>query len=260
MIHPSAGSAAAVLTYSCQKPLSMCSERACTGMYVQVSHLVRDELSELARFRGGVEPFKALSKVDAFELAEPGEVADGTSCEPVGSDSPAAGCAVTPDAEPTGELLRPIRVSSPIFDSCPNLDGSDELVLHCLNLDPARLARSSDRRRYEIVAEHLACACLLNPFICRPLFMVATRRNPDSDEALAVHATAEPSGSLTPNVTNHDSQHMTDHVTHHVTHHDSQHDTSNTAATSADQVRRTAAAENSAAEERDACAAAVAQA
>jgi hypothetical protein len=36
--------------------------------------------------------------------------------------------------------------------------------------------------------------------------MVSTRRNPDTDEAVAVPAAAEPSGSLTLNVTDRDSQ------------------------------------------------------
>jgi hypothetical protein len=48
--------------------------------------------------------------------------------------------------------------------------------------------------------------------------MVATRRSPDSDEAVALPATAEPSGSL--NVTNLESQHVTYHVTEHDSHHD----------------------------------------
>jgi hypothetical protein len=78
-------------------------------------HLVLDELSKLSCFRVGAEPSQALSEVGAIELAQAGEVADGTSCEPVGSDSPAAGRAISPDAEPTGQLMRPIRASNSRF-------------------------------------------------------------------------------------------------------------------------------------------------
>jgi hypothetical protein len=85
--------------------------------------------------------------------------------------------------------------------------------------------------------------------------MVSTRRNPDSDEAAAVPATAEPSDSLTLNVTDRDSQHdISNDADMNVA------NISNAATTNADQVTRTAAAENFAAETRAACDAAVARA
>jgi hypothetical protein len=80
---PPTGSAAAVVTHSRKKPLSMCFERAWMSMY---PNPFRDEFSQLARFRGGVDPSTVRSAVDVNEPAEPGEVANGNSCEPVGSD------------------------------------------------------------------------------------------------------------------------------------------------------------------------------
>jgi hypothetical protein len=127
------------------------------------SSLFRDELSQLARFRGGVDPSTVNSAVNVNEPAEPGEVANGNSCEPVGSDPQAAVCSAAPDPESPGKLLRPVRVIHPIFDLCPNQDGFDELALDCLTVDPVQFARCSDRRKYEVVASQLACARLL-PF------------------------------------------------------------------------------------------------
>jgi hypothetical protein len=115
MIPPTAGSAAVIVTHSRKKPLSMCFERAWMSRY---PNLFRDEVSGLARFRGGADPSTLRSEVDASEPAELGEVANGNICEPLGSDPPAAVRSVTPNPEPTGALLRPIRVINPIFDSC----------------------------------------------------------------------------------------------------------------------------------------------
>jgi hypothetical protein len=127
MIPPSA--AAAVVTHSRKNPLSVCFERAWMSRY---PNLFREELSELARFRGGADPSTVNSNVDASEAAEVGEVAKGNSCEPVGSDPQAAVRPVGPDPESPGRLLRPVRVTNPIFELCPNLDGFDELALGCL--------------------------------------------------------------------------------------------------------------------------------
>jgi hypothetical protein len=91
--------------------------------------------------------------------------------------------------------------------------------------------------------------------------MVSTRRNPDSDEAVAVPATVEPSGSLTLNVTGCDPQRdITNAADMNVANMSSAADISNAAPSVADQTQRTAAAENFAAEERAACDAAVARA
>jgi hypothetical protein len=79
-------------------------------------NLLRDELSELARFRGGADPSTVNSDVEASEPAEAGEVANGNSCEPVGSDPQAAVSLAAPDPESPGRLLRPVRVANPIFD------------------------------------------------------------------------------------------------------------------------------------------------
>jgi hypothetical protein len=51
MIPPTVGSAAAVVTHSRKKPLSVCFERAWMSRY---PNLFREELSELARFHGGL--------------------------------------------------------------------------------------------------------------------------------------------------------------------------------------------------------------
>jgi hypothetical protein len=91
--------------------------------------------------------------------------------------------------------------------------------------------------------------------------MVSTRRNTDSDEAVAVPATAEPSGSLTLNVTGRDSQRdISNAADMNVANMSNVADISNAAPSIADQVQRTAAAENFAAEERGAFDAAVARA
>jgi hypothetical protein len=73
-------------------------------------NLFREELSELARFRGGADPSTVNSAVDANEPAEVGEVANGNSCEPVGSDPQAAVSPVAPEPESPGRVLRPVRV------------------------------------------------------------------------------------------------------------------------------------------------------
>jgi hypothetical protein len=60
------------------------------------------------------------SNVGASEPAEIGEVANGNSCEPVGSDPQVAARPVAPEPEAPGRLLRHVRVTHPIFDLCPN--------------------------------------------------------------------------------------------------------------------------------------------
>jgi hypothetical protein len=138
---------------------------------------------------------------------------------------------------------------------------SNKLALDYLTVDPVRFARCSDRRKYEITSAQLACARPLNPLKRRPLYMVSTRRNPDSDEAVAVPATAEPSGSLTLNVTGRDSQrNISNAADMNIANMSNVADISNAAPSIADQVQRTAAAENFAAEERAACDAAIARA
>jgi hypothetical protein len=258
MIPPTAGSAAALVTISRKKPLSVCFERAWMSRY---PNLFREELSELARSRGGADPSTVDSAADATEPAEAGEVANGNSCEPVGSDPQAAVDPVAPEPESPGRVLLPVRVRNPIFDWCPNLDGFDELALDCLRVDPVKFAHCNDRRKYEIVAAQLACARPLNSLKRRPLYMVSTRRNPDTDEAVAVPAAAELSGSLTLNVTDRDTQRdISNTADVNVANVNNVAAISNAAPSNADQVQRTTNAENFAAGERAACDAAEARA